>query len=55
MRDDRWTTATWWLGDQLKGVWMKLSKKVIANSAATAAVISVLVSVVGAGTKWMGN
>jgi hypothetical protein len=29
--------------------------KVVANSAAAATVISVLVAVVGAGTKWMGN
>jgi hypothetical protein len=29
------------------------NKKVMAHAAAAAAVISVLVSVVGAGTKWM--
>jgi hypothetical protein len=32
---------------------MKAKQKVVMHSAAAAAVISVLVSVVGAGTKWM--
>jgi hypothetical protein len=36
-----------------QGVDMDLNKKVMARAAAAAAVISVLVSVVGAGTKWM--
>jgi hypothetical protein len=34
---------------------MEFNKKVMARAAAAATVISVLVSVVGAGTKWMGN
>ncbi len=39
-----------------QGVDMNAGKmKVVANSAAAATVISVLVAVVGAGTKWMGN
>jgi hypothetical protein len=36
-----------------QGVEMDIKQKVIVRSAAAAAVISVLVSVVGAGTKWV--
>ena len=43
------------LGDKQAGVVMKLNKKVVLHSASAAAVMSVLVSVVGAGTKWMGQ
>ena len=34
---------------------MKAKKMVVVHGAAAATVISILVSVVGAGTKWMGN
>ena len=40
----------------LQGVEMNTQKMmVVLQSAAAATVVSVLVSVVGAGTKWMGN
>jgi hypothetical protein len=32
---------------------MKVNKRMVVHSATTATVISILVSVVGAGTKWM--
>jgi hypothetical protein len=32
---------------------MKMNKRMVVHSAATATVLSILVSVVGAGTKWM--
>jgi hypothetical protein len=34
---------------------MKVRHKAVAHSVAAATVISILVSVVGAGTKWMGH
>ena len=50
-----WGTGDSPLSGMTEGVVMKASKKVVLHSASAAAVISILVSVVGAGTKWMGN
>jgi hypothetical protein len=44
-----------WGGKPQGEIDMKIHKKAVVHSAAAAAVISVLVSVVGAGTKWMGH
>jgi hypothetical protein len=55
-RHAEWTEAARGLHrSHPQGGGMNARRKVVAHSVAAATVISILVSVVGAGTKWMGH